>query len=109
MWIFYRIKYFKIFLNKMVGDYNIYNIYNIKKKQLDMTIKYDINKEIIDYIDAVESKYQGQGQSQSKELKSYGVKYIYKDIGYNECKNDVESINHIKRQVEWSKIFWEEL
>lgn len=74
-----------------------------------MTIKDDVKKQIIDYIDAVESNYEGYVKQYSKELKKYRDKYIYKDIGYNECKKDVEVINHIKKQVAFSKLFWEEL
>lgn len=74
-----------------------------------MKIKDEIKIEIIDYIDNMEVKYDGYIKEYSKELKKFRDKYIYKDIGYNECKNDVETINHIKRQVEWSKKFWEEL
>lgn len=74
-----------------------------------MIIKDEIKKEIIDYIDRMEVNYKGYTKEYSKELKRFRDKYIYKDIGYNECKKDVEIINHIKKQVESSKIFWEEL
>lgn len=74
-----------------------------------MIIKDEIKKEIIDYIDRIEVNYKGYTKQYSKELRKFKDKYIYKDIGYNECKKDVEKINHIKKQVELSKIFWEEL
>jgi hypothetical protein len=74
-----------------------------------MTIKDEIKMEIIDYIDKIQVNYKGYTKEYSKELKKFRDKYIYKDIEYNECKNDVDTINHIKRQVELSKIFWEEL
>ena len=74
-----------------------------------MIIKDEIKKEIIEYIDKMEVQYEGHLKQYSKELKKYRDKYIYKDIGYYECKNDVELINHIKKQVHLYKKLWEEL
>jgi hypothetical protein len=74
-----------------------------------MIIKNEIKKEIIDYIDQMEVQYEGYIKQYTKELKKYRDKYIYKEVGYYECKSDVDAINQIKRKADLSKMFWEEL
>jgi hypothetical protein len=70
-----------------------------------MVIKEQIKTEVINYIDEL-NKLPKYSDSYSKRLRQYRDKYIYKDIGFNELKSDVNEINSIKEQIVFLKNFW---
>jgi len=71
-----------------------------------MIVKENVKKEVISYIDTLDSNYPKYSDRYSKELKRYRDKYVYKDIGINEFIDDVNKINTIKNEVVFLKSFW---
>lgn len=75
-----------------------------------MKIKDEIKLEVIDYIDKLNEKVNTVPHFDTDKLRlqKFRDKYIFKDIGFNELKNDVEQINSIKDQLNFWIKFWNE-
>jgi hypothetical protein len=76
-----------------------------------MKIQDELKKEVIDYIDNLNKSTEDLKltffQKREKLIKLRD-KYIFKDIGYNEFKYDVNEINSIKEQIKFLIEFWNE-
>lgn len=72
-----------------------------------MIIKDEIKMEVIEFVDNLNSHYDGFLKQYTKELKRIKEKYMYKDIEYHECKKDVDTINQIKKDLKFWKEFLE--
>jgi len=71
----------------------------------------ELKKEVIDYIDDLykpTNKLKATLFSEREKLNKLRDKYIFKDLGYNELKYDVEQINNIKEQIKFLINFWGE-
>jgi hypothetical protein len=71
----------------------------------------ELKKEVIDYIDNLiepTKKLKGILFSERQKLNKLRDKYIFKDLGYNELKYDVNEINRIKEQIKFLINFWAE-
>jgi hypothetical protein len=74
-------------------------------------INNEIKKEVIDYIDNLTeptNKLKSSFFQERERLNKLRDKYIFKDLGYNELKYDVEEINKIKEQIKFLINFWDE-
>lgn len=74
-------------------------------------INNQIKKEVIDYIDNLTeptNKLKSTFFQERERLNKLRDKYIFKDLGYNELKYDVEEINKIKEQIKFLINFWNE-
>jgi hypothetical protein len=74
-------------------------------------INNEIKKEVIDYIDNLTeptNKLKSSFFKERERLNKLRDKYIFKDLGYNELKYDVEEINKIKEQIKFLINFWDE-
>lgn len=74
-------------------------------------INNELKKEVIDYIDNLyepTNEFRLTFFQQRQRLNKLRDKYIFKDLGYNELKYDVEQINKIKEQIKFLINFWNE-
>lgn len=73
-----------------------------------MIVKNEIKSEVIGYIDQLNEKVKQvpHFENDEKRLQKFRDKYIYKDIGFNELKSDVDQINSIKDQLNFWIKFW---
>jgi hypothetical protein len=74
-------------------------------------INNELKKEVIDYIDNLSeptNKLKSTFFQQRERLNKLRDKYIFKDLGYDELKYDVEEINNIKEQIKFLLKFWDE-
>lgn len=74
-------------------------------------INNELKKEVIDYIDNLTeptNKLKSTFFQERERLKKLRDKYIFKDLGYNELKYDVNEINRIKEQIKFLINFWDE-
>jgi len=70
----------------------------------------ELKKEVIDYIDNLTeptNKLKATLFSEREKLNKLRDKYIFKDLGYNELKYDVNEINRIKEQIKFLINFWD--
>jgi hypothetical protein len=74
-------------------------------------INNELKKEVIDYIDNLTeptNKLKSTFFQERERLNKLRDKYIFKDLGYNELKYDVNEINRIKEQIKFLINFWDE-
>jgi hypothetical protein len=74
-------------------------------------INNELKMEVIDYIDNLTeptNKLKSTFFQERERLNKLRDKYIFKDLGYNELKYDVNEINRIKEQIKFLINFWDE-